>query len=170
MEMSNAVAQRAALLELACLLGSLESALRRDECGDWRINGRNGHIYAVPEGFQIYFCGTVRSWGFTKKAIGFAKATQDGDGDGCLILGRLLTRTEAAIIRERLGTPKKRTLGEQELEKLRTLAMNGGFSRQKPPPATAPGTQQAARAVDRVSVVDIQGADQALVRVNPVKA
>ena len=38
-------------------LGCRGAALRRDECGDWRIVGRLGHIYAVSEGFQIYFRG-----------------------------------------------------------------------------------------------------------------
>jgi hypothetical protein len=40
--------QRPALLKLAEALGCRDNALRRDECGDWRIVGRLGHIYAIP--------------------------------------------------------------------------------------------------------------------------
>ena len=40
-------AQRKALLKLAAL-NSSPTALRRDECGDWRINGSSGHVYAIP--------------------------------------------------------------------------------------------------------------------------
>jgi hypothetical protein len=55
--------QREALLKLVEALGCRDVALRRDECGDWRIKGRFGHIYAVPgtldrpkaEGFQIFY-------------------------------------------------------------------------------------------------------------------
>ena len=59
--------QRLALLELVKALGARDNSLRRDECGDWRIEGRSGHIYAVPgsldrpdhqprlaAGFQVY--------------------------------------------------------------------------------------------------------------------
>ena len=37
--------QRAALLKLTKALVSRGSALRRDECGDWRIEGSSGHVY-----------------------------------------------------------------------------------------------------------------------------
>jgi hypothetical protein len=35
-------------------LGSRAVALRRD---DWRVNGSRGHVYASPEGFQIFVMG-----------------------------------------------------------------------------------------------------------------
>jgi hypothetical protein len=44
----SAAAQRLALLALMPTLGCRDLALRRDECGDWRINGSHGQIYAVP--------------------------------------------------------------------------------------------------------------------------
>ena len=44
----SAAAQRRALFALMPSLGCRDLALRRDECGDWRINGSHGHIYAVP--------------------------------------------------------------------------------------------------------------------------
>ena len=43
--------QRPRLLELAAAIDSRASCLRRDECGDWRLSGREGHIFAAPEGF-----------------------------------------------------------------------------------------------------------------------
>jgi hypothetical protein len=50
MEIFNAAAQRAALLEFGKALGSRDNALRRDECGDPAIFGTRGHIYACPGG------------------------------------------------------------------------------------------------------------------------
>jgi len=43
----SAAAQRLALLALMPTLGCRDLALRRDECGDCRINGSHGQIY-VP--------------------------------------------------------------------------------------------------------------------------
>ena len=56
---------REALIKLVEALGCWDRALRRDECGDWAVFGKHGHIYAVSgtldrpktEGFQIYFRG-----------------------------------------------------------------------------------------------------------------
>lgn len=56
--------QRPELLRFVETADLRSSCLRRDECGDWCINGKRGHIYAVPEGFQlVYFarCG-VNDW------------------------------------------------------------------------------------------------------------
>jgi hypothetical protein len=55
--------QREALLKLVEALGCWDRALRRDECGDWQVRGKYGHIYAIPgtldrpkaEGFQIFY-------------------------------------------------------------------------------------------------------------------
>jgi hypothetical protein len=70
------------------------------------------------------FLGTARSWGFAKIALGFAKVTQDGDGEGALFMTRLPTEREASAIREKLGVPKKRTVGEAELARLRSLSFS----------------------------------------------
>jgi hypothetical protein len=40
--------QRPALLAFAETADTRPNCLRRDECGDWAIWGRDGHIYAVP--------------------------------------------------------------------------------------------------------------------------
>ena len=65
------------------------------------------------------FLGSPRGWGFAKAALSFAKLTQDGDGEGALFVTRLPTKREATAIREKLGVPKKRTLSEEKLARLR---------------------------------------------------
>lgn len=95
----------------------------RDECGDWRIEGNRGHIYAVPRaldephapGFQIYFGGegVEKGWLNTKREMAFAKVMQDGDIDGCMLMGRLPTKAEAKVIRSRLAIPKRPTLSDE---------------------------------------------------------
>ncbi len=119
-----ASAQRQALLKLAEALGSRANALRRDECSDWRINGKQGHIYAVPEGFQIVFFARrgVNEWDgvgphiedYTraKRKLLFCRLAQDGTGEGIFTLDRLPTANEAESIRDTLVIAKKRDMGE----------------------------------------------------------
>lgn len=137
--------QRPALLKLVEALGCRDAALRRDECGDWRINGKFGHIYAVPgipwggmektEGFQLYFRGaaefeepsTSKAWTWAKKSLEpFCRVTQDGEEEGMLFLDRLPTPNEAEIIRDKLCIAKKRELGEEELARLRRQGYRTG--------------------------------------------
>ena len=118
---------REKLLAFAEALGCRDAALRRDECGDWRIKGRFGHVYAAPEGFQIYFRGadefeepkSSQGWTYAKRAMAFAKVMQDGDAEGILLLDRLPTSDEAEIIRGKLQIAKKRELSDEELARLR---------------------------------------------------
>jgi hypothetical protein len=83
--------QRAALLKLTKALVSRDSTLRRDECGDWRIEGSSGHVYAVPgtldqpnrPGFMLYIMtSSPKAWTFAKRALAFAKVINDGDEEG----------------------------------------------------------------------------------------
>jgi hypothetical protein len=134
--------QRPALVRLVEALGCRDAALRRDECGDWRVVGKFGHIYALPgaldklgcEGFQIYFRGSVefeeppkgsKAWAFAKQATSSATVANDGEGEGMMFLDRLPTADEAAIIRDKLGIPKKREISDAEAERLQAM----GFSR-----------------------------------------
>src|SRR4029077_584757 len=118
---------RRTLLELAQIINCRDSALRRDECGDWRINGSKGHIYAVPEGFQIFVMGwSTNGWNRAKKALEFAKVTQDGDDEGGLILDRLPNEAEAALIRYWVKIPKKRDVSEETLALLRQFSFRAG--------------------------------------------
>jgi hypothetical protein len=114
------IAPRSALLALARILGSRDSALRRDELSDWRINGAHGHIYAVPEGFQIFVMGwTSRGWNAAKKALAAADLTNDGDDEGALFLDRLPTAEEAEAIRHWVGVAKKAEFSAEVLTRKR---------------------------------------------------
>jgi hypothetical protein len=134
--------QRIALMKLVEALACRAAALRRDECGDWRVVGKFGHIHAVPgalnepcrEGFLIFFRGSAefgeppkgsKAWAFAKQAMSFATVASDGDAEGMMFLDRLPTADEAAIIRNRLGIQKKRRISDAEAERLRAM----GFSR-----------------------------------------
>jgi hypothetical protein len=138
--------QKAALTELAQALNCRPAALRRDECGDWRIVGRFGHIYAIPgaiqrhnvEGFQIYFRGADEfreppsgssGWHHAKQAMAFAQVTNDGDGEGVLFLDRLPTAAEGDLIRDKLRIPKKREMSEAALEHLASVGQATQFVR-----------------------------------------
>ena len=118
--------QRPALLRLATALKSRESSLRRDECGDWRIRGRYGHIYAVsPERFQLVFTGAGESaqrWTYAKRQLSFARIAQDGEFDGTLFLDRLPTPNEGKTIRKVLGINKRVEYSEEQLALRRAWA------------------------------------------------
>lgn len=134
--------QRPALLKFAEALKCRDNALRRDECGDWRINGKQGHIYAVPgtinqpgtPGFQIYVQRElIRGWSAAKTALkSFTDLTLDCEVDGMLFLDRLPTATEAEVIRQYVGISKKREVSEEEMARLRQWASsNQGFRGEK---------------------------------------
>jgi hypothetical protein len=93
---------RQALLAFVAALGCRGAAFRRDECGDWRINGQYGWIYAVAgtldrpgaEGFLLYYSGpeyigSARGWGIARRAFEAfgCVTTQDGDDEGIVFLG-----------------------------------------------------------------------------------
>jgi hypothetical protein len=118
--------QRLALLAFRDSLGARETALRRDEGGDWAIFGQFGHVYATPEGFLIYDRGapefsvpsSAKTWEAAKRTLSFCKVILDGDAEGLLSLDRLPSESEAQTIRERLRIPKKRAVTEAELARL----------------------------------------------------
>lgn len=103
-------------------------AKRRDEAGDWRIEGHNGWIYEQPEGFYLFYnpCSS-RAFGFGKKDLSFCKLTQDGDTEGYFFLDRLPTEAEAGIIRERLGIRRRRAMSEARLASLRQAGAKSRF-------------------------------------------
>lgn len=132
MDTYPATKQRAALLGFAEALGSRAAVLGRDECGDWRINGKAGHIYACPEGFQLCCLpASARAWGFAKQAMSsFARVTQDGDDEGWLVMARPPSASEAEIIRAKLGIAKKREVSDTERERL--MSMGNRFPSRRP--------------------------------------
>ncbi len=127
MDIYPPAAQRQAFT-LMPALGCSDTALRRDECDDPRIAGKHGHIYAVcgavaePKrpGFMIYVsCVTKMGWTYAKKALSFAKFTNDGDDEGAFFLDRLPTKSEADAIRSYCGIRKRADLSEESLAQLR---------------------------------------------------
>ena len=110
--------QRLALFAEA--LGSASTALRRDECGDPRINGKRGHVYVVSRGFLLScVCESRKAWTYAKRALSFARVTQDGDDEGSFVMDRPPTAEEAETIRRYLGITKTREISEEHLAKLR---------------------------------------------------
>jgi hypothetical protein len=80
-----------------------------DEPDDERI--------AAPDGFQL-LVGTAEThsawkWLNAKKALAFARLTNDGDCEGAFILPALPTAEQAIAIRAQLGIPKARHLPEE---------------------------------------------------------
>lgn len=110
--------------ELEQLIIALECSLTarvKDECGDWRVVGRKGHIYVEPEGFYIYHdAGSKQAWTWAKKTLAFCKVTQDGDEEGMLLLDRLPDPMEAEVIRGQLGIRKLKVISDKERERLKT--------------------------------------------------
>lgn len=111
-----------------CLLKALgvwDRALRRDECGDWRISGRTGWIITWGDGNTwcvVVGAPTARAWGFVKKSLDFAQSTQDGDNEGVFRLRHLPNPAQARPLRRALGIRKKVDLGTGSRE---VLSRNG---------------------------------------------
>jgi hypothetical protein len=135
--------QRPALLAFASALGSSAMALRRDECGDWRIVGGDGHVYAIPGGFQFWCsAGSKRAWSAAKGALSFAELKQDGDDEGVHFLDHLPTSGEAEAIRRYLGVRKRRDVSEEQLAELRSRSgILRGFRGEKLPSGAADGVR-----------------------------
>jgi hypothetical protein len=121
-------------LAFAAALGSASTTLRRDQCGDWRISGKLGHIYAVPgtlnrptPGFLIY-CEreTKQAWTWARKRLRFCAVTQDGDTEGALFLDRLPTEAEADILRDVIGIAKRPVYSDDVLAAKRELGRRIG--------------------------------------------
>jgi hypothetical protein len=121
-------------MDFASALGSRDKALHRDECGDPRINGRRGHIYAAPEGFMLAVMGwSANGWNKAKRALAFASLSQDGDDEGILILDRLPTKTEAETIRHYLGVAKRKEIGPEQIKTLQERARKWSKNRHSAP-------------------------------------
>lgn len=100
---------------LEMLLSALDAsltALGPDDCGDWAIFGKLGHIYIDGQGFLLHVTTgeSARRWFNVKQRLNFCRLTQDGDDEGCLHLDHLPTKIEASAIREALGIRKRRHL------------------------------------------------------------
>ena len=127
--------QRPALLALVKALGCRDSALRRDACGDWRIEGRFGHIYAAPgsldrrdtPGFQIYIAGSARWWTSAKPRSRSERSPTTAMDEGMHFVFRLPATDEAQIIRHYVGLAKKREISVEERARLSSIGNRFGF-------------------------------------------
>lgn len=129
---AQAVPERERLSAFARALASRAVALRRDECGDWRINGSRGHVYAAPEGFQIFVMGwSANGWNRAKRALSFAQICNDGDDEGGLIRHWLGIAKKAEFSGEELARKRER------MTRARSL-MAGSRNRVKSPPTRRP--------------------------------
>jgi len=114
---------------LAAMLTALDAsarALRLDECGDWRIGGKLGHVYADGAGFLLFVDTgeSPRRWTNIKRRLDFCRLAIDGDDEGALHLDRLPTPAEAEAIRDALGIRKRRVVTDEaraQLEAARSL-------------------------------------------------
>lgn len=107
---TEALVDRDTQRRLMRALEAAHTALRRDECGAWRINGTHGHVYTWGDdrSWLLYVAsGSPRKWTEDKKRLSFCRVTQDGDDEGCLRLFALPTATEAAAIRRVLGIRRR---------------------------------------------------------------
>jgi hypothetical protein len=98
------------LEELRVALNGALNALKRDECGDFALRGRRGHIHAVDGRFYIFVAaGSPKAWTYAKKALlPLCSISQDGDEEGILILDRMPTIEEAETIRAYIGLMQTR--------------------------------------------------------------
>jgi hypothetical protein len=109
--------QRAALRKLAAAINSSPKALRDDECGDPRIGGSSGHVYADPRGYQVYVeRDSARAWTAAKKALAFAQLAQDGDTEGVLFIPHppsAISASQAEALRRVVGIRRRREVSDE---------------------------------------------------------
>lgn len=132
---------RAQQKRLLAALNAWDGALRRDECGEWRLDGKWGSIHSWGDGttWVIYAtCRSERHWTATKGRLSFCDVTQDGSTEGCLRLHQLPTHEQATVIRDVLGVRKRMEFTPDDLERRRAsmtrLAPTPGLTN-----ATLPG-------------------------------
>lgn len=136
---AEAGADRATQIMLLKALNAWKRALRRDECGAWRVNGERGHVYTWGDGksWLLYIqADSLRRWSSFKKQLAFCRVAQDGDNEGCLRLFGLPTAEQASAIRDALGIRKRTVYSPETL-----IAKRGGLAsaleRSKTPTAEA---------------------------------
>jgi hypothetical protein len=109
---ATVIENRAHLEALMRALDASPRSLGRDECGDWAINGRLGHIFSDGAALLLYVAReeSVRRWNNIKHRLDFCRVVQDGEDEGCLQLDRMPAPTEAGVIREALGIRRPATM------------------------------------------------------------
>jgi hypothetical protein len=119
---AEAEADRAQQRALLTTLNGWDRALRRDECGAWRINGKHGSIcsWGDSKSWVLFVAAySRRHWTAIKERLPFCRVTQDADTEGCLRLHHLPTPEQAAVIRDVLGIRKRMQFAPYDLERRR---------------------------------------------------
>ena len=120
--------RREELMPMMDMLDAASSALRRDECGDYRINGSRGHIFPWGDGQTWWVMFSTRSkqhWTWTKKRLPFVQITQDGDEEGAGRMGST-NPEQAALIREICGIRKRPDYSADSLAEFKSRLPSGG--------------------------------------------
>jgi hypothetical protein len=132
--------------DLLAAINGWDRALRRDECGAWRINGTRGSIHTWGDGssWVLYVAGrSALHWTWLKKKLSFCRVTQDGDDEGCLRLVSLPTPEQAGVIRDALGIRKRMEFAPDDLERRRAsmtrLALTAGRAPNEAATPSKPG-------------------------------
>ena len=119
-------ANRERLAPLLIALDASPGALRRVD-GDYRIDGKWGHIFAVSDTqYQVFVLDekpesgahsrwSKQGWTHCKKALAFMELVSDGDTEGAFTLDRLPTPEEAVLIRKYCHIRQKVHYSEETL-------------------------------------------------------
>jgi hypothetical protein len=120
---------------LVAAIDASPRALWRDQCGDYMITGKLGHIFADGQGFLLYVSTreSPRRWTMVKRRLAFCHLYQDGDDEGCLRLDGLPRPKEAELIREALAIRKRRHVSSETLAAAR-VSLEFARSHDKTPP------------------------------------
>jgi len=108
------------LIYLSKYLNTSVERIKLDECGDWNIFGRKGHISTDAKLWYLFtIANSKRHWSAIKKKLNFMIVSQDGDEEGILKLERMPSPEEGKAIREVLGLNKRPELTEEYREQLK---------------------------------------------------
>lgn len=112
---ANRIEDKRYLKNLSKALDISEGRIKLDECGDWNIVGKRGHISTDTEYWYLYvkYEDSNRKWTNTKKNLNFMEVHQDGDDEGVLRLGRMPFRDEAMTVRKVIGVRPRTVLTEE---------------------------------------------------------
>jgi hypothetical protein len=133
---SEAEADRARQQQLLDALGGWRRALRRDRCGAWIVVGTRGRIFTWGDGetwLLHYETGSERAdtYAFNRLLALPCCAKEPG---WRVRLTRLPTPDQAEDIRDVLGIRKRRTISDEERERLKSVSglarYFGGYERQ----------------------------------------
>lgn len=122
---ANREADKELLTKLSEVLQSSVERISLDDCGDWNIFGRRGHIFTDSKLWYIFVAETTkRKWSAIKAKLKFMELSQDGDDEGIMKLERMPSYEEAEAIREVIGLNKRPALTEEHRAKLVERGIN----------------------------------------------